>query len=54
MALILPAKSHTQVIIHAVAARDKARATAFAKKHDIPVVKNSYEGASYVMTIVRS
>ncbi|KAF2850033.1 NAD(P)-binding protein [Plenodomus tracheiphilus IPT5] len=43
MALILPAKSHPQVIIHAVAARDKTRATAFANKHGIPVVKNSYE-----------
>ncbi|KAF2445318.1 NAD(P)-binding protein [Karstenula rhodostoma CBS 690.94] len=43
MALILPAKSHSQVIIHAIAARDKTRATVFAKKHGIPVVKNSYE-----------
>jgi hypothetical protein len=45
MALILPAKSHSQVIIDAIAARDKARASVFANKHGIPVVKNSYEGA---------
>lgn len=45
MALITPAKSHPEVIIHAVAARDKTRATTFARKYDIPVVKNSYDGA---------
>jgi hypothetical protein len=45
MALILPAKSHSQVIIHAIVARDKTRATGFANKHGIPVVKNRYEGA---------
>lgn len=44
MALIIPAISHSGVIIYAVAARDKARATAFAQKHNIPVVKDSYEG----------
>ncbi|KAK7750017.1 hypothetical protein SLS62_008009 [Diatrype stigma] len=43
MALITPAKSHPEVIIHAVAARDKTRATAFSRKHGIPVVKNSYD-----------
>ena len=45
MALILPAKSHPQVIVHAVAARDKTRAMAFAKKHSIPIVKSNYEGS---------
>lgn len=47
MALILPAKSHPEVIIHAVAARDKTRAAAFAKKYGISVVKNSYDGAPH-------
>jgi predicted dehydrogenase len=44
MALIWPATSHPGVIIYAVAARDKTRAAAFAKKHGIPVVKDSYDG----------
>ncbi|ETS85562.1 hypothetical protein PFICI_03587 [Pestalotiopsis fici W106-1] len=43
MAFISPAQSHPGVIIYAVAARDKTRATAFAKKHSIPVVKDSYD-----------
>ncbi|PQE10514.1 hypothetical protein CJF31_00009252 [Rutstroemia sp. NJR-2017a BVV2] len=43
MALITPARSHPEVIVHAVAARDKGRATTFAKKHGIPVVKDSYD-----------
>ncbi|KAI4597863.1 hypothetical protein KJ359_004140 [Pestalotiopsis sp. 9143b] len=43
MALIWPAQSHPGVIIYAVAARDKTRATTFAKKHGIPVVKDSYD-----------
>ena len=32
--------------MQAVAARDKQRATAFAKKHGIPQVLDSYEGTS--------
>ncbi|KUI59672.1 D-xylose 1-dehydrogenase (NADP(+)) 2 [Cytospora mali] len=43
VAIIVPAISHPEVIIYAVAARDQARATAFAKKHGIPEVKGSYE-----------
>ncbi|KAL1864516.1 hypothetical protein VTK73DRAFT_5819 [Phialemonium thermophilum] len=43
IALIVPAKSHPGVIIQAVAARDKARATAYAKKHGIPQVFDSYQ-----------
>ncbi|KAJ7588040.1 hypothetical protein C8J56DRAFT_940760 [Mycena floridula] len=42
-ALILPARSHPEVLVYAVAARDKARATAFAKKHGIPKVHNDYQ-----------
>lgn len=45
-ALIIPAKSHPEVIIHAVAARDKKKAQAFAKKHGIPKVHESYAGKS--------
>jgi predicted dehydrogenase len=44
MALIGPAKSHPEVIIQAVAARDKTKATAYAKKHGIPQVFDSYQG----------
>ncbi|KAM6497057.1 NAD(P)-binding protein [Amanita muscaria] len=35
-ALILPAKCHSEVVVYAVAARDKSRSEAFAKKHNIP------------------
>ena len=44
MALIIPAISHPEVIVQAVAARNKDKAIAFAKKHGIPEVKNSYDG----------
>ena len=37
-ALISPAKSHPEVVVYAVAARDKQRATTYAKKHGIPNV----------------
>ncbi|KIM44746.1 hypothetical protein M413DRAFT_442702 [Hebeloma cylindrosporum] len=40
-ALILPARSHPDVIIYAVAARSKAKAESFAKKHGI---EKAYEG----------
>ncbi|KAH8701827.1 putative oxidoreductase [Talaromyces proteolyticus] len=43
LALITPAKSHPEVIVQAVAARDRARAEEFAKKHGIPDVRGSYE-----------
>ncbi|KAJ6023013.1 hypothetical protein N7499_008331 [Penicillium canescens] len=42
-ALISPAKSHGEVIVAAVAARDRSRAEAYAKKHGIPIVHSSYE-----------
>ncbi|KAJ1028387.1 hypothetical protein NDA16_001554 [Ustilago loliicola] len=42
-AVIIPAKTHPDIIVSAVAARSKDRATAFAKKHGIPHVFNSYE-----------
>jgi predicted dehydrogenase len=43
LALINPAKQNSEVVVAAVAARDAARADAFAAKHDIPRVHESYE-----------
>ncbi|UKZ52442.1 hypothetical protein TrVGV298_006219 [Trichoderma virens] len=43
-ALFIPARSHPEVVIQAVAARDKAKAKAYADKHGIPVVLDSYDG----------
>ncbi|KAI4206917.1 MAG: hypothetical protein LQ346_000859 [Caloplaca aetnensis] len=43
LALIGPAKSHPEVIIQAVAARDHQKAATFAKANGIPEVKNSYQ-----------
>lgn len=44
MACILPARSHPDIICAAVAARDVKRGQAYAKKHGIPIVHNTYEG----------
>ncbi|CEL11064.1 hypothetical protein ASPCAL14171 [Aspergillus calidoustus] len=41
--LIKPAKTHPGVIVQSVAARDKQRATEYAKLHSIPQVHDSYE-----------
>ncbi|KAF3766650.1 oxidoreductase domain-containing protein [Cryphonectria parasitica EP155] len=43
MALITAANSHPEVIVQAVAARDRARAEEFAKKHGIPDVRDTYQ-----------
>ncbi|KAF3764177.1 NAD(P)-binding protein [Cryphonectria parasitica EP155] len=43
IALVNPAKSNPNVIVSAVAARDKTKAIAFAKKHSIENVKDSYD-----------
>jgi predicted dehydrogenase len=43
MALIRPAKENAEVAVAAVAARDVSRAQAFATKHDIGRVHESYE-----------
>ncbi|KAJ5116780.1 dimeric dihydrodiol dehydrogenase [Penicillium angulare] len=43
IALIGPAISHSEVVIAGVAARDKTRAEAYAKKHNIPIVHSTYE-----------
>ncbi|KAL0955229.1 hypothetical protein HGRIS_004130 [Hohenbuehelia grisea] len=44
IALIVPAKSHPEVVIQAVAARDKARAETFAKKHGIAKAYGGEDG----------
>ncbi|KAL3432653.1 hypothetical protein BDV09DRAFT_124729 [Aspergillus tetrazonus] len=43
LALITPAKSHPEVIVQAVSARDRKKAEEFAKAHSIPEVRDSYE-----------
>jgi len=42
-ALILPARSHPEVVVYAVAARRKEKAEAFAKKYGIEKAYGSYE-----------
>ena len=48
LAFITPAKSHSDVIVAAVASRDLARAKAYAKKFDIPNVHGSYQGKEHI------
>ncbi len=43
IAAITPARTHPDIIVSGVAARSKDRATAFAKKHGIPHVFDSYD-----------
>ncbi|KAI1471271.1 NAD(P)-binding protein [Daldinia caldariorum] len=43
MALILPAKSHPDVVVQTVAARDPKKAKAYAQKHGIPEVSANYQ-----------
>lgn len=45
IALIGPAKSHPEAIVVAVAARDRGRAEEYAKKHQIPIIHDSYQGS---------
>ncbi|KAF1941521.1 oxidoreductase domain-containing protein [Clathrospora elynae] len=42
-ALTLPARSHAEVLVVAVAARDKKKAEAYAKRYGIPIVHDSYD-----------
>jgi predicted dehydrogenase len=42
-ALVKPAKASAEVEVRAIAARDPARAAAFAKRHGIPIVHPTYE-----------
>ncbi|KAJ5670181.1 uncharacterized protein N7477_005544 [Penicillium maclennaniae] len=43
VSLIKPAQAHSEVIVAAVAARDRSRAEAYARKHGIPIVHATYE-----------
>ena len=43
MAVIIPAKSHPEVIVAAIAARDEKRAQTYAQLHHIPSVHPSYQ-----------
>ena len=43
MALVRPAREHSDVVVAAVAARDAARARDFAARHGIPEAHSSYE-----------
>ncbi|KAI4091863.1 MAG: hypothetical protein LQ344_003820 [Seirophora lacunosa] len=43
IAVISAAKTHPEVFVAAVAARDPKRATAYAKKYKIPIVHESYQ-----------
>ncbi|KAI1375964.1 oxidoreductase domain-containing protein [Hypoxylon crocopeplum] len=42
-ALLLPAKTHSDVLVQIVAARDPKKAKAYAQKHGIPEVAESYQ-----------
>jgi len=42
--LFIPAKTHPDVVVQAVAARDPAKASKYAQEHGIPDVKGSYQG----------
>ncbi len=50
MSLIIPARTHLEVMIVAVAARDKKKAEAYAKRHGIPIVHENYEGMYFQQT----
>ncbi|OTA03120.1 hypothetical protein A9Z42_0035420 [Trichoderma parareesei] len=43
LALFNPAKSHPEVIIQAISARDRKKAEEYAKSHGIPEVKDTYQ-----------
>lgn len=51
-AVIIPAKSHPEVIVAAIAARDLKRAQAYAKKHGIPNAHGSYQGSNSHIVIL--
>ncbi|KAI5926010.1 hypothetical protein F4810DRAFT_619335 [Camillea tinctor] len=42
-ALIVPSKSHPEVVVQVIAARDPSKAKAFAQKHGIPEVAATYQ-----------
>lgn len=53
-ALILPARSHPDVIVYAVAARSRAKAEAFARKHGIEKAYEGYQGVIFWCTLNHS
>lgn len=44
LALFTPAKSHPEVVIQAISARDRSKAEAYAKSYGIPEVRDTYQG----------
>ena len=44
LALIIQARSHPEAMVVAVAARDRKKAKAYAKRWGVPIVHDSYEG----------
>lgn len=50
-ALLQPARSHPEVIIQAVTARNREKAENYAKKHNVPQVIESYEGKSHLISV---
>lgn len=42
--LFIPAKTHPDVVVQSVAARDQVKAKKYAQDHGIPDVKGSYQG----------
>ncbi|CAO2657338.1 Nn.00g034640.m01.CDS01 [Neocucurbitaria sp. VM-36] len=47
-ALTIPARSHAEVIVVAVAARDKKKAETYAKRHGIPIVHDNYDALALI------
>lgn len=45
LGLIIPARTHPEVVVHAVAARSRARAETYAAKHGIAKAYEGYQGA---------
>lgn len=50
-ALIFPAKSHPEVVVYAVAARDIVRARKFAKKWGIEKAYEGYQGEWFLFPL---
>ncbi|KAL6712395.1 hypothetical protein ACN47E_000272 [Coniothyrium glycines] len=42
-AIVIPARSHPEVIVAALAARDRKKAEAYAEKYGIPIVHDNYD-----------
>jgi hypothetical protein len=44
LALFNPAKSHPEVVVQSISARDRKKAEEYAKSHGIPEVRDTYQG----------